>query len=45
MDRLNPTAVIFWAMMSLGFHLAGWGWALGLFIGLCVSVLVSMFGD
>lgn len=39
---LNINAVVLWAVLSLGFHLMGGNWLVGLFIGLLISLIASI---
>jgi len=42
--KINTTAVIFWAVLSLGFHIFGGNWMVGLFMGLFISLIVDLVG-
>jgi hypothetical protein len=39
--KLNINALVLWAALTLGFHLFGGDWRMGLFIGLCISIIAE----
>ena len=40
--KFNPNVLVFWGVLSLGFHLFGGNPLMGLFIGLCISFIFSV---
>jgi hypothetical protein len=39
---ININAIVLWVALSLGFHLFGGNWLMGLFIGLVISLIAAI---
>lgn len=43
--KFNINALVLWTALTLGFHLFGGDWKMGLFIGLCISLFAACLPD